>query len=77
MFVDEHLKFSGNGSLNVPDIAELEKSIDDLKFDIESLNRSLVQNYGKSDVFLDEDLELPKSENFVQKLVCVAQHAIM
>nr|XP_002122315.1 uncharacterized protein LOC100177264 isoform X1 [Ciona intestinalis] len=50
------LNLSGSKKGN-PSIEELEHSLNELKFDLENLNESLRENYGKTEIFLGEDLD--------------------
>jgi len=43
-------------NMNAPTIEDLERSINDLKFELHTLNKSLQENYEKSQVFLGDDL---------------------
>uniref|UniRef100_H2ZKW2 Uncharacterized protein n=1 Tax=Ciona savignyi TaxID=51511 RepID=H2ZKW2_CIOSA len=50
------LNLSGSKQHN-PSIEELERSLNELKQDLEHLNVNLRKNYGRSDIFLGEDLD--------------------
>ena len=52
-----------------PSIAELERSIDDLKADLHSLDRSLQENYKKSEIFLGKDRSYREQADVVLRFV--------
>ena len=54
--------------MNAPSIEDLEKSISDLKYELHSLNRSLQENYEKSQIFLGVDLPSDHGESDYKRL---------
>ncbi|XP_076818952.1 uncharacterized protein LOC143464827 [Clavelina lepadiformis] len=46
----------------IPTIDDLERSINDLKFDLHNLNDSLEKNYGRSEIFMGNDLANAKDD---------------